>query len=74
MGEAVLQLKLFVVLTKGYEIKFSGWKQLNDAKAQNQRKENCTTVLNLLEDVLHSSSKFVCVREYGCLALTVVHL
>lgn len=72
MGDVVLQIRLFVVLIRGWNaMKFSGWRRPNDAKALNQtEKENPTTVFNILEHVLHSGSKFVSVREYGCLTLT----
>lgn len=61
----VLRIMLFAVLIRGWNaIKSSGWRQPNDAKALNQTvKENPTTVINMLERVLHNVSKFVCVRE-----------
>lgn len=60
----ICKLCFFVALIKGWnEMKSSGWRRPNDAKALNQtEKGNPTTVFKMLKHVLHNGSKFVCER------------
>lgn len=72
----VLWMKLFVVQIREWNaMKFSGWRQPNDAKALNHtEKKNPTTVFNMLLCVLHNGSKCVCQRICGFLTVYMPYL